>query len=130
MGMDSNFLNIINILYRGKNHIIQQIQSFNNFLSLEIQNIINKNREIIIKAQTKYKKYQNYNDLESMEFSVKVRRIFYSKPNFKDFDGKIKRMTPSISRFKDLNYFCDIFLDLKKDVLNYPSFLIAKKEMI
>nr|BAS01416.1 DNA-directed RNA polymerase II second largest subunit [Lotharella vacuolata] len=127
--MNNNLLNIINTLYRGNNHILQQIKSFNDFLSFQMQNIVNKSRGILIISQQKYKKTQ-INNMGMNNFSIKLKRIFYTKPIFKELNGGKKIMTPDISRFKNLNYFCDLFLDLKKEILEYQNSKVIKSEVL
>lgn len=100
--MSNNLSNMINTIYRGNNHILQQIKSFNNFLFFEMQNIMNKSRGIIIISQKKYKKYQIYKNTEKDNFSIKLKRIFYTKPTLKELNEERKILTPDISRFKNL----------------------------
>uniref|UniRef100_A0A7S2TSD6 DNA-directed RNA polymerase subunit beta n=2 Tax=Lotharella oceanica TaxID=641309 RepID=A0A7S2TSD6_9EUKA len=127
--MCDDFLNTISILYRGNNHILQQIRSFNNFLFFEMQNIINKSRGMIIISQKKYRKYQIYNNVEIDNFSIKLKRIFYTKPTFKELNNEKKKvLTPDISRFKNLNYFCNLFLDLTKEISQHQNTNAIKSE--
>lgn len=98
--MNNGFLDIINVLYRGNNHILQQIQSFNNFLSSEMQKIVNKSKKISIEYQKDYKRLQKKN-LEVHDFSIKFIRIFYTNPTFKELNDKPKELTPAISRSRN-----------------------------
>ena len=82
--------------------IDSDIESFNNFIEKEMQNIIEENREIeptIIPS--------NYED-----FKIKLDKIWITKPEIIEADGSKRKIYPIEARLRKITYAAPMFIEV------------------
>ena len=77
-----------------------QIKSFNEFLDLRIQKIINEIGEIQLETP------------ELSEFRIKLGNVRIPKPTIKEADGATREITPMEARVRDLTYASPIYVEV------------------
>src|SRR3989344_1685079 len=80
--------------------IDHQVKSFNEFIDLHIQKIIDEIGEIQLETP------------ELAEFKIKLGRVRIPKPNVKEADGATRVITPFEARMRALTYSSPIFVEM------------------
>ena len=80
--------------------IDHQVKSFNEFIDLHIQKIIDEIGEIQLETP------------ELAEFKIKLGKVRLPKPNVKEADGATRVITPFEARMRDLTYASPIFVEM------------------
>ena len=93
---------LIKKYYKEHSLVESNINSFNNFLDVELDNIVKEFSEInpAIIPQ------------EFEEFKIKLDKVWVDKPNFVEADGSTKDVYPSESRLRGLTYSAPMFLKI------------------
>ena len=77
-----------------------QVTSFNEFVDFRIQRIIDEIGEIELETP------------ELAEFKIKLGKVRVPKPNVKEADGAVRKITPMEARIRDLTYASPIFVEM------------------
>ena len=80
--------------------IDHQVKSFNEFVDLHVQKIIDEIGEIQLETP------------ELAEFKIKLGKVRIPKPNVKEADGATRTITPFEARMRDLTYASPIFVEM------------------
>src|SRR3989338_7750685 len=80
--------------------IDHQVKSFNEFVDLHVQKIIDEIGEIQLETP------------ELAEFKIKLGKVRIPKPNVKEADGAVRKITPMEARIRDLTYAAPIFVEM------------------
>lgn len=82
------------------------IESFNNFIDLELQNIIEENREIVPTIIP--------HDIE--EFKIRLDRIWVTKPEITEADGSKRNIYPMEARLRKITYSAPLFIEVSAHI--------------
>lgn len=103
---------IISAFFKEHGLVSQQIESFNQFLESNVQEIINENEQIIVKPERRYASESNLNEDFRYEISFKSLSIAH-KPYFKEKDDFYNYIFPNEARIRNLTYETDMLLDIE-----------------
>nr|BAS01941.1 DNA-directed RNA polymerase II second largest subunit [Amorphochlora amoebiformis] len=109
---------LISLFFRCNGLVNQQKDSYNRFISYEIQRIVNRSPILSIKNIVDSKKYSI--SKKSIHYRIKYSQIYFSKPILHESSGDNVILSPYISRIRNLTlniinrYSSDIFIDLIK----------------
>ena len=103
----SNFSKLLIKKYFQENSLVESdIESFNNFVEKDIQEIINERKEVeptIIP-----------HDIE--EFKIRFNKIWISKPEIIEADGSKRSIYPVEARLRNITYSAPVFLDISAHI--------------
>jgi DNA-directed RNA polymerase II subunit RPB2 len=93
---------VIDAFFEEKGLVRQQLDSFNEFVSTTIQEIIDETPPIVVKPENQYNPGQNYTEGEEKEYRVKFGQIYLQKPNFREHDSDNTFLFPREARLRNL----------------------------
>ena len=107
---DEKTWNILEAYYSNRNVLVKHhIESFNNFIEVELPNIIKREGKKIIKFNFN-KKLEKYMDKYIVEFD----NVYITKPVINENNGIIKQMYPNEARLRSLTYSSPIYCDINQ----------------
>jgi len=101
--------NVIDRYFEEKGLVRQQIDSFDEFITNTIQELIDDSGEIILKPE---KQYMSSEDMESHGHQIKFGQVYVSKPYVFEADGEKRELYPQEARLRNLTYHSEIFVDI------------------
>ncbi len=110
INLDKDCWNIIDNFfeYKKNNPLIKhQIESFNDFISVKIPDIIQQYNSITI-----YNDYCEDHNCYKKEVIVDFNNVYISKPTIHENNGSTKVMYPSEARLRNFTYASPIFVDI------------------
>ena len=102
--MNKNIL--IKKYFEEQSFVDSTIESYNNFIEKELQNIINENKEIeptIIPP-----------DIE--EFKIRFDKIWVTKPEITEADGSKRAIYPTEARLRKLSYSAPVYIEVSAHI--------------
>lgn len=87
----------------------QQIDSFDEFITNTIQELIDDSGEIIVKPE---KQYISNQDFELHGHQIKFGQLYVSKPTVYEADGEQRELYPQEARLRSITYHSQIFVDI------------------
>jgi DNA-directed RNA polymerase II subunit RPB2 len=100
---------VIDRYFEEKGLVRQQIDSFDEFITNTIQELIDDQGEIIVKPE---KQYLNLKDVEQNGNQIKFGQVYVSKPTLFEADGEQRELYPQEARLRNLTYQSQIFVDI------------------
>jgi DNA-directed RNA polymerase subunit B len=110
---------LIDSFYRDRSIVNHQIASYNDFLERRLQSIVDST---IIGQEEEMERGYIYPEIEN--YKIKFGKITVGKPEVKEADGTVRRLTPMEARLRDLTYEAPIsleFIPVKDDVEYDPE---------
>jgi DNA-directed RNA polymerase subunit B" len=110
---------LIDSFYRDRSIVNHQIASYNDFLERRLQSIVDST---IIGQEEEMERGFIYPEIEN--YKIKFGKITIGKPEVKEADGTVRRLTPMEARLRDLTYEAPIYLEfipVKDDVEYDPE---------
>ena len=107
---EKNTWEICDLYFKNSKVLVEHhIQSFNYFISDQIQQIVKEknNNPVII-----YNEYNEKLGKYMKEFHVEFGEISISKPEILSNDGSVKQMYPNEARLRNLTYSSELFIDI------------------
>lgn len=105
---------VISSYFDEKGLVRQQLDSFNEFISMSVQRIVEDSAQIELQGEA-----QHHNgEIETQtKYTVKFGQIYLSKPTHWEKDGKTAPMTPNEARLRNLTYSAPIYVDIDKKII-------------
>lgn len=100
---------VIDKYFEEKGLVRQQIDSFDQFITNTIQELIDDSGEIIVYPQNQYLTNQ---EIDSHGHQVKFGQLYISKPTVYEADGEQRELYPQEARLRSLTYHLQIFIDI------------------
>lgn len=100
---------VIDRYFEEKGLVRQQIDSFDEFITNTIQELIDDTGEIIVKPVRQYVSSQ---DIEKHGHQIKFGQVYVSKPIVYEADGEQRELYPQEARLRSLTYHSQIFVDI------------------
>lgn len=97
---------LIRKYFENNSIVLADINSFNEFIERELQEIINENREVeptIIPTNIE-------------EFKIRLDKIYVTKPEITEADGSTRAIYPVEARLRKLSYAAPIFLEVSAHI--------------
>jgi DNA-directed RNA polymerase II subunit RPB2 len=100
---------VIDRYFEEKGLVRQQIDSFDEFITNTIQELIDDAGEIIVKPE---KQYLSLKDIEQHGNQIKFGQVYVSPPTIFEADGEQRELYPQEARLRSLTYQSQIFVDI------------------
>uniref|UniRef100_A0A6G1S8W5 DNA-directed RNA polymerase subunit beta n=1 Tax=Aceria tosichella TaxID=561515 RepID=A0A6G1S8W5_9ACAR len=105
---------VISSYFDEKGLVRQQLDSFNEFISMSVQRIVEDSAQIELQGEA-----QHHNGaIETQtKYTVKFGQIYLSKPTHWEKDGHTAPMMPNEARLRNLTYAAPIYVDIDKKII-------------
>ncbi|XP_953007.1 DNA-directed RNA polymerase II subunit, putative [Theileria annulata] len=91
----------------------QQIESFNDFITYRMQEIIDSHPPIEITPQPNYRPEEEVEN--SVVYKLKFGQLSLSKPSVEEKDGVFKHIWPQEARLRNLTYASQVYIDIEQE---------------
>lgn len=108
---------VITAYFEEKGLVRQQLDSFNEFINTNLQDIVDENAIVSAKPQNQHNPGMAVDDDEEREVQIKFGQIYLSKPTFVEPDGETVALFPKEARLRNLTYSAPLYVDLEKRVI-------------
>ena len=92
---------VISAFFEEKGLVRQQLDSFNEFVSNTMQEIIDENNEIVVRPENQYNN-PNAEMEEQKEYKIRFGQIYLSKPLVTEHDDDTQSLFPKEARLRNL----------------------------
>lgn len=93
---------VITAFFDEKGLVRQQLDSFNEFVSNTMQEIIDESNEITVKPENQYNPGMERDDSEEKEYKIRFGQIYLSKPLVTEQDDESQSLFPKEARLRNL----------------------------
>ena len=101
--------NVIDSHFKENNVLIKhQIDSFNNFINIEIPLLVKEHNPITIHGP-------------DMQYHISFKQYYLSKPVINENDGSVSPMYPNTARLRTLTYSSNLYIDIEQMIIKYDS---------
>ncbi|KAG2425954.1 hypothetical protein HXX76_013327 [Chlamydomonas incerta] len=104
--------NVITAFFDDKGLVRQQLDSFNEFVNVTIQEIIDETPEIVIKPESQH--LPGVEAAEEKEYIIKFGQVYLSRPQITEQDGESVVLFPKEARLRNLTYCAPLYVDVTK----------------
>lgn len=102
---------VINAYFNEKGLVRQQLDSFDEFIEMTIQRIVEDSQQIELQAEAQH----TSGEIEkSTIHTLKFEQIYLSKPTHWEKDGAPSPMMPNEARLRNLTYSAPLYVDITK----------------
>lgn len=112
---------VISSYFEEKGLVRQQLDSFDEFIQMNVQRIVEDSPQIDLQGETQHRA----GEVERpTTYSLKFEQIYLSKPTHWEKDGAPTPMMPNEARLRNLTYSAPLYVDITKTVIhpgNDPS---------
>ncbi len=92
---------VITAFFEEKGLVRQQLDSFNEFVNSQMQEIVDESGQLVIKPESQHLPGQEA-ELEQREIHISFNQIYLSKPTMTEADGETSGMFPNEARLRNL----------------------------
>ncbi|XP_051176598.1 DNA-directed RNA polymerase II subunit RPB2 [Leptopilina boulardi] len=104
---------VINAYFNEKGLVRQQLDSFDEFIEMTIQRIVEDSQQIELQAEAQH----HAGEVEKTAIHIlKFEQIYLSKPTHWEKDGAPSPMMPNEARLRNLTYSAPLYVDITKSV--------------
>jgi len=100
--MPKSYRTLIEKYFDEHSFVESNINSFNNFIGRELQNIVDENREVV----------PTIIPPEIEDFKIRLGKIWVTKPEIVEADGSRRAIFPIEARLRNITYSAPIFLEV------------------
>jgi len=104
---------VISAYFEDKGLVRQQLDSFDEFIHQEIQEIVEQSPAIQLIPEAQYQPGVE-NPSNQTVYEIKFGQIYLSKPTTTEVDGTTQGMLPNEARLRSLTYASPLYVDMKK----------------
>nr|BAO20858.1 RNA polymerase II second largest subunit [Branchinella kugenumaensis] len=105
---------VINSYFDEKGLVRQQLDSFDEFIQMSIQRIVEDSPPIELQAEAQH----SSGEVETPpKYTVKFEQIYLSKPTHWEKDGTASPMMPNEARLRNLTYSAPLYVDIMKTII-------------
>lgn len=104
---------VITSYFDEKGLVRQQLDSFDEFVNAQMQEIVDENDEHVVTPRQQYDPGA-ITELDGKEFIVNFGQIYLSKPTMTEADGETGLLFPKEARLRNLTYAAPLYVDMKK----------------
>lgn len=117
MNLNKDIWHVIDSYFEPNDKLTKHhIDSFNNFILNDINDIISNYNPVIIKTNLDEEERQFTN-----EYHFSFKNIYISKPSIKDDNGEVKYMYPNDARLRSLTYASSLYCDIEHKTIKYDK---------
>ena len=112
LGNEDNNWSVITSFFEQKGLVRQQLDSFNQFVTVKLQELIDENSVISVKSTP------TAGNTTQREIRLKFGQVsVVFPPVYTESDGTTKQIFPNDARIRDLTYSANIYIDISKTTL-------------
>ncbi|XP_065883503.1 DNA-directed RNA polymerase II subunit RPB2 [Dysidea avara] len=104
---------VISSYFEEKGLVRQQLDSFDEFIQMSVQQIVEDTAAIELQAEAQY----DDREAQPPKYVLKFEQIYLSKPTHWEKDGAPVAMMPNEARLRNLTYSAPLYVDITKTVL-------------
>lgn len=104
---------VISSFFEEKGLVRQQLDSFDEFIQMSVQQIVDEAPPIELESQSQH---LAEDEEDVVRYSVEFGQIYLSRPSYWEEDGTPKPLMPNEARLRDLTYNAPLLLDVKKTI--------------
>ena len=105
---------VINAYFDEKGLVRQQLDSFDEFIEMSVQRIVEDSPQIDLQAEAQH----TTGEIESpLIHLLKFEQIYLSKPTHWEKDGAPSPMMPNEARLRNLTYSAPLYVDITKTIV-------------
>lgn len=114
---------VISAYFEEKGLVRQQLDSFNEFINTNLQDIVDESSLITVTPQNQHNpNSMDIDEEEDREVHVQFGQIYLSKPTFVEPDGETVVLFPKEARLRNLTYSAPLYVDIeKRTILRKPA---------
>lgn len=105
---------VINAYFDEKGLVRQQLDSFDEFIEMSVQRIVEDSPQIDLQAEAQHTTGEIENPVRHL---VKFEQIYLSKPTHWEKDGAPSPMMPNEARLRNLTYSAPLYVDITKTIV-------------
>ncbi|XP_033126441.1 DNA-directed RNA polymerase II subunit RPB2 [Anneissia japonica] len=105
---------VISSYFDEKGLVRQQLDSFDEFIQMSVQRIVEDAPAIELQAESQHTSVE---DEVPNRYLLKFEQIYLSKPTFWEKDGAPSPMMPNQARLRNLTYSAPLYVDITKTVI-------------
>jgi DNA-directed RNA polymerase II subunit RPB2 len=102
---------VISAFFREKGLVSQQLDSFDEFLHVSIQNLVWEDSTLILEQPAQH---TSEKDTINRKYEISFGKIFLSRPTMTESDGTTTQMFPQEARLRNLTYAAPLFVEMDK----------------
>ncbi|KAK5004309.1 hypothetical protein LTR28_009083, partial [Elasticomyces elasticus] len=106
---------VIQSFFDSKGLVSQQLDSYDEFITSTINEIISETARIVIDQNTPYTE-DNEDPVIKRRYELEFGTCSVSQPYITESDGSTRNMTPNEARIRNMTYSCPLYVDMKKKV--------------
>ncbi|KAK4336736.1 hypothetical protein RND71_044136 [Anisodus tanguticus] len=104
---------VISSYFDEKGLVRQQLDSFDEFIQMSVQRIVEDSAVIELQAEAQH----NSGEIENPpRYVIKFEQIYLSRPTHWEKDGAPSPMMPNVARLRNLTYSAPLYVDITKTV--------------
>ncbi|KIY69164.1 DNA-dependent RNA polymerase II second largest subunit [Cylindrobasidium torrendii FP15055 ss-10] len=104
---------IISSFFEQKGLVRQQLDSFDEFVSNTMQELVDENPDIILDQLAQF---SDSHDNTSSRYELNFGQIYLSRPTMNETDGTVVAMFPQEARLRNLTYSAPLYIEMTKSV--------------
>ncbi|MCL7047334.1 hypothetical protein MKW94_006641 [Papaver nudicaule] len=109
---------VINAYFEEKGLVRQQLDSFDEFIQTDIQEIVMETPDIEIRPESQHNpSAQQVPDFAETVYKIKFGQIYLSKPVMTEADGETSTLFPRDARLRNLTYSSPLYVDVTKEII-------------
>ncbi|GLH06502.1 LOW QUALITY PROTEIN: DNA-directed RNA polymerase subunit beta [Gryllus bimaculatus] len=105
---------VINAYFDEKGLVRQQLDSFDEFIQMSVQRIVEDSPQIDLQAEAQHTSGEIENP---PRYLLKFEQIYLSKPTHWEKDGAPSPMMPNEARLRNLTYSAPLYVDITKTII-------------
>ncbi len=105
---------VISSFFEAKGLVSQQLDSFDEFVSTSMQDLINENNQLVLDQNNPPP--VNGEVIQLRRYEIKFNTIYIAEPMMTEGDGSTGRLFPQEARLRNLTYSSALYLGLDKKV--------------
>lgn len=105
---------VINAYFDEKGLVRQQLDSFDEFIQMSVQRIVEDSPQIDLQAEAQHTSGEIENP---PRYLLKFEQIYLSKPTHWEKDGAPSPMMPNEARLRNLTYSAPLYVDITKTIV-------------
>ncbi|XP_076297419.1 DNA-directed RNA polymerase II subunit RPB2 isoform X3 [Lasioglossum baleicum] len=105
---------VINAYFDEKGLVRQQLDSFDEFIEMSVQRIVEDSPQIDLQAEAQHTSGEIENPVRHL---LKFEQIYLSKPTHWEKDGAPSPMMPNEARLRNLTYSAPLYVDITKTIV-------------
>eukprot|EP00921_Rhytidocystis_pertsovi_P011113 GHVQ01017903.1.p1 GENE.GHVQ01017903.1~~GHVQ01017903.1.p1 ORF type:complete len:1213 (-),score=132.68 GHVQ01017903.1:161-3799(-) len=105
---------VVSAFFKTHGLVNQQIESFNDFVTYKMQEIVDEYPAIDIRPQPQYKPEDDEVDISVM-YKIKFTQLSLNRPSFDEREGLLKHLWPHEARLRNLTYASPVYVDIVQE---------------